>query len=148
MKFAFLLGRMVFGGFFLYNGINHFRQRKQMAEYVRSKGLPRPEAAVLGSGALLVLGGTSILLGIKPRLGALAVAGFLAGASATMHDFWKDEDPNQRQNNLVHFMKNVALLGGAVAMLGMDEPWPASVPVAQPTAMERVRDFMEERLAA
>ena len=24
MKFAFLLGRLMFGGFFLYNGINHF----------------------------------------------------------------------------------------------------------------------------
>jgi hypothetical protein len=49
-----------------------------------------------------------------------------------MHDFWKHEDPQQRQNEMIHFMKNVAMLGGALALMGVEEPWPASVPVGQP----------------
>jgi hypothetical protein len=28
MKLPYLIGRFVFGGFFLYNGINHFLHRK------------------------------------------------------------------------------------------------------------------------
>jgi len=129
MKIPFLLGRLLFGGYFLYNGINHFRQRRALAQYAKSKNVPAPDIAVLGSGAALVVGGTSILLGVKPRLGALAIMGFLAGVSPTMHDFWRSEDPNQRMADMTNFMKNIALLGGALALMGVEEPWPVSVPV-------------------
>ena len=30
MKVPFLIGRLVFGGFFLYNGVNHLVKREQM----------------------------------------------------------------------------------------------------------------------
>ena len=51
-----------------------------------------------------------------------------------MHDFWNIEDPAQRQNEMINFSKNMALMGGALALMGVDEPWPASVPVLQPHA--------------
>jgi len=79
MRVPFLLGRLVFGGFFIMSGIDHFRHKKQMAEYAGVKKVPKPEIAVQATGAMLILGGTSILLGIKPKLGTLAVIGFLAG---------------------------------------------------------------------
>lgn len=127
MKAPFLLGRLIFGGFFLYNGINHFKQYKSMAQYAQAKHVPVPEAAVLGTGALLTVGGASILLGAKPKLGGLALLAFLAGVSPAIHDFWNDKDPGQKQNNLAHFMKNMALLGGTLALLGVEEPWPVSL---------------------
>ncbi len=127
MKVPFLLGRVIFGGFFLYSGINHFKEYKQMAQYTKAKNVPMPEVAVLGTGALLTLGGASILLGAKPKLGTLAILGFLGATTPMMHDFWNDQDPAQKQNNMIHFMKNLALLGGAMSLLGVDEPWPASV---------------------
>jgi hypothetical protein len=30
---------------------------------------------------------------------------------------------------MIHFSKNMALLGAAIALMGVDEPWPASVPL-------------------
>ena len=132
MKSPFLLGRLMFGGFFLYNGINHLKQRKQLAQYASSKNVPKPEFAVVASGVALLLGGASLLLGVKPKLGAAMVAGFLAGVSPVMHDFWRAEDPNQRMNDMINFSKNLALLGGALALMGVEEPWPASIPMAQP----------------
>jgi len=54
-----------------------------------------------------------------------------------MHNFWNVQDPNQRMNEMVHFSKNLALLGGALALMGMEEPWPASVPIGQNELMER-----------
>jgi hypothetical protein len=60
-------------------------------------------------------------------LGALSILGFLATVSPIMHDFWNQKDPNQKQNEMIHFMKNMALLGGTLGLLGVDEPWPASV---------------------
>ena len=136
MKAAFLIGRLVFGGFFLYNGINHLKERKQLGQYAGAKNVPIPEVAVVATGVALVAGGTSILLGVKPKLGAAAIAGFLAGVSPVMHNFWNMQDPNQRMNEMVHFSKNLALLGGALALMGMDEPWPASVPIGQNELME------------
>jgi putative oxidoreductase len=132
MKIPFLLGRIVFGGFFLYNGINHFKERKSLAQFAKAKNVPLAEVAVPATGAALLVGGTSILLGVKPKLGALAIIGFLASVSPTMHDFWKQQDPGQRMNDMINFSKNMALLGAAVALMAVEEPWPASVPVAQP----------------
>jgi uncharacterized membrane protein YphA (DoxX/SURF4 family) len=131
MKAPFLIGRILFGGFFLYNGINHLQKAKDMAPYAGSKGVPAPELAVKLSGVPLIIGGASILLGVKPKLGALAILGFLAGVSPVMHDFWNMEDPEKRMQNMVDFMKNAALAGGALALMGVNEPWEASVPVEQ-----------------
>ena len=148
MKVPFLLGRLIFGGFFLYNGINHFKERKMLAQYAGAKKVPMPDVAVTVSGAMMLLGGASIVLGIKPKLGALALLGFLGGVSPLMHDFWRVEDPNQRMNEMVNFTKNMALLGGALALMGVEEPWAASVPVAQPSTFRRIRRVIRRPLAA
>jgi putative oxidoreductase len=139
MKTPFLIGRILFGGFFLYNGINHLKERKKMASYTASKGVPASELAVTLSAVPLIAGGTSLLLGVKPRLGAVAILGFLAGVTPIMHDFWRNQDPSERTNNMISFMKNVALAGGALALMGVDEPWEASVPVGRPTLSQKVR---------
>jgi uncharacterized membrane protein YphA (DoxX/SURF4 family) len=131
MKAAFLIGRLVFGGFFLYNGINHLKQRKQLAQYAETKNVPMAEAVVAATGVALIGGGTSILLGVKPKLGTAAIAGFLAGVSPVMHNFWSVQEPGQRLNEMINFSKNMALLGSAVALMGVDEPWPVSVPISQ-----------------
>lgn len=148
MKLPFLIGRVLFGGFFLYNGINHFRQREILRQYAAAKGVPRPDAAVSATGALLIVGGASILAGIKPKVGTAAVAGFLAGVSPVMHNFWNVEDPDQRMHDMVDFSKNLALLGGTLALMSVTEPWPASVPIAQRGKVEGVRKELRQRLAA
>jgi putative oxidoreductase len=145
MRAPFLIGRILFGGFFLYNGINHLMQRKNMASYTASKGVPTPELAVTASAVPLIVGGTSMLLGLKPKWGALAILGFLAGVSPVMHDFWKNDDPNERMQNMTNFMKNMALAGGALALLGVEEPWEASV--KKPSLAEKVRKAGRELAA-
>jgi len=139
LRTAFLLGRLLFGGFFLYNGINHFKEAKSHADYAAQKGIPAPGLAVSATGLALLVGGGSILTGIKPKLGTLAILGFLLGASPLMHDFWNDESPDQRMNQMINFSKNLALAGAALALMAVEEPWPVSVPVARPTKVERVK---------
>ena len=138
MRFPFLLGRMMFGGFFLVNGINHFKHAAQLSGYAAAKNVPKPELAVKASGVVLITGGTSILLGVKPKLGAAAIIGFLAAVSPVMHDFWKAEQPEQRMNDSINFLKNLALAGGAMALLGVEEPWPASLPRRQANRVKRL----------
>jgi putative oxidoreductase len=138
-KAPFLLGRAILGGFFLYNGINHLREAKAMAPYAESKGVPLPELAVKFAGIPLIIGGASLLLGVKPKVGTLSILGFLAGVSPVMHDFWRHDDPEKRQNEMINFMKNMALAGGTLALMGIDEPWEASVPAAQNKLARKVR---------
>lgn len=138
MKTLFLIGRVVFGGFFVYNAINHFRNHKSLAQYAGAKKVPMPDAAIILSGALLAVGGASLVLGIKPKFGAAALMAFLAATSPVIHDFWRQEDPQQRMNEMVHFSKNVALLGAALALAGVEEPWAAAVSQEAPRAATRI----------
>ena len=46
MRSLFVLGRAIFGGYFLYNGINHFINESMMSQYAASKGVAAPDAAV------------------------------------------------------------------------------------------------------
>ncbi|HZU21477.1 MAG TPA: DoxX family protein, partial [Terriglobales bacterium] len=120
MKAIYLLGRFLVGGFFLYNGFNHFQQRKELAQYAAAKGVEQPDAAVLGSGALMAASGLSLMLGIKPALGALGAVTFLAAVSPQMHDFWNVNDAGQRQNEMIHFSKNMALAAAVLAFIGAE----------------------------
>jgi uncharacterized membrane protein YphA (DoxX/SURF4 family) len=147
MKAPFLIGRLLFAGFFINSGISHLQKRKEMAEYARSKGVPEPELAVMLSSIPLLLGGTSLLLGVKPKLGAVAVLGFMAVVSPVMHDFWRNEDPEERKANMINFMKNIALAGGALTLMGVDEPWEASVPAGKTSLVEKARKI-SRRIAA
>jgi len=131
MRAVFMLGRAIFGGFFLYNGINHLQHSDQIAPYAAAKGVRSPEQAVQASGALLVAGGLGVLTGLKPKLGLAAIIGFLIPVSLQMHHFWDEQDPQARQNDMIHFMKNMALLGAALAMMQIPEPWPASLDEAR-----------------
>jgi putative oxidoreductase len=108
------VGRILFGSYFIYSGINHFLHEKELAQYAKAKHIPLPDAAVIASGVALVAGGASIALGLKPKFGAASLVGFLVAVTPSIHNFWSDGDPNQRQNNMAHFGKNMALLSGAL----------------------------------
>ena len=147
MRVPHLLGRLLFGGYFLASGVNHFRNARELARYAATKKVPKPALAVQLTGAALIAGGTSILLGVKPKSGTAAIVGFLAGVTPIMHDFWKEENPERRMNDMVNFTKNIALMGGAMSLMGVEEPWSASV-MPQPTARQRARRILRESLAA
>jgi len=147
MRVPHLLGRLLFGGYFIASGINHFRHTGELAQYAAAKEVPKPDLAVQLTGAVLIAGGASILLGVKPKVGTAAIVGFLAGVTPVMHDFWKEENPERRMNDMVNFTKNIALMGGAMSLMGVEEPWSASL-MPQPTARQRAKRILRESLAA
>jgi len=123
----FLLGRLLFGGYFILSGINHFRMVTPMAGYAQSKGVPVPKAAVEFSGLLLLIGGLSVLLGVYPWVGATALALFLVPVTFTMHAYWKIQDPQMKMAESVNFKKNIALLGAALLLLSISQPWTPNI---------------------
>lgn len=94
---ALMFGRAIFGGFFLCSGLKHFAGAEALRGYARSKGVPMPEVAVAASGALMVLGGLSLLTGVKPRIGAAMMA-LIGGAAlaAAIPEPWPASVPISR----------------------------------------------------
>jgi putative oxidoreductase len=107
-----VLGRFLFVLIFLVAGANHFN--KQTIGYAASQGVPLASIAVPLSGVLAIAGGLSILLGYRAKLGAWLLVLFLVPVTLMMHKFWAVQDPMMAQMQMILFMKNVAMLGGAL----------------------------------
>ena len=107
-----VLGRFFFALIFLMAGANHFN--KQTIGYAASQGVPLAAIAVPLSGVLAIAGGLSILLGYRAKLGAWLIVLFLVPVSLMMHKFWTVTDPMMAQLQMILFMKNVSMLGGAL----------------------------------
>ena len=123
MEIIVLVGRILFGGFFIVMGLNHFQNLAMMSGYAESKNVPSPRLAVKATGVMLVAGGTSVLLGILPIVGLTVLILFLLSTLVTMHDFWNLKDPQQRAAEQVNFLKNVALIGASLALMYGASEW-------------------------
>ncbi|HEY0979946.1 MAG TPA: DoxX family membrane protein [Candidatus Paceibacterota bacterium] len=119
METLFMLGRILFGGFFVLQAYNHFKNQANMTHYARAKGLPVPSAAVFASGVLLLLGGLSLVLGFEMVIGMWLLVIFLIPTTFMMHTFWKEKDPQTRMVETIMFSKNVALIGALLMMIAM-----------------------------
>ena len=119
MDLIIVIGRILFGGFFLMSGINHFTKLEAMTGYAQYKKLPAAKLGVLISGLMLVIGGISIILGYYADLGALLLAIFLVLAAVIFHNFWKETDATAKQNEMLGFMKDMALAGAALILFAL-----------------------------
>jgi putative oxidoreductase len=127
MEVAFLIGRIIFGGYWLMSALNHFKNLNHMTEYAKAKGTPFPTLAVAGTGALLLAGALSMLLGVYPLVGILLLIVFLLGVSFQMHTFWKLSDAQMKQVEMINFTKNMALVGALIMFVLLPRPWPVSL---------------------
>ena len=112
MKITTLIGRILFSLIFITAAAGHFKS--ETIAYAAASGVPLASLAVPASGILALLGGLSIALGYKTRWGAIALVAFLVPVTFMMHNFWAVTDPMMHQLQMVMFMKNVALVGGAL----------------------------------
>jgi uncharacterized membrane protein YphA (DoxX/SURF4 family) len=126
MSIIFLIGRIIFGGYFVISGVNHFRSLNFMAGYAESKGIPVARASVILSGLLLLAGGAGIVLGIAPKIAILLLVTFLLPTTLIMHDFWNAGE-DEAMSEQINFMKNFALMGALLMLLAMSTGWPLSL---------------------
>ncbi len=127
MNILFLVGRIIYGVFFVMMALNHLiSSRAALEGYAASKGVPAPKLAVAGTGILLLVGGLSVMTGFMPLVGIVALVLFLGPVSFQMHNFWKIDDPQTKMSEMTQFMKNMALLGAALIFLAIETPWALS----------------------
>ena len=69
---------------------------------------------------------TNVMMKMTGHLG-LGIIVFLLGVSVQMHTFWKVDDAQMKQIDIINFTKNMALIGALLMFLLLPRPWPMSL---------------------
>lgn len=110
------VGRVVIAILFVMSGIEKVMDLNATAAAIGGKGLPMPSVLAVATVVAELGGGLLIVVGWQTRLVALALAIFCAVAGYFFHDFWHYPEGAQYTNNLIHFMKNVSIIGGLLML--------------------------------
>ena len=112
MNYLPLLGRIFFSAIFILASFSHFTRGAIQMAYQQE--VPLAIILVPLSGIIAFLGGVSILVGYRAKIGAGLIILFLIPVTLMMHKFWAFQDPISAMNEKLLFMKNLSMLGGAI----------------------------------
>jgi putative oxidoreductase len=101
-----LVARTLMALIFVISGLSKLGAPAATQGYIAAMGLPAPLLAYLGSIAIELGGGILLLVGYRTRAAAGVLAGFSILTALVFHHAFGD------QNQMIHFMKNVAMAGG------------------------------------
>ena len=105
------IARILAAGVFVTGGWSTLKQPGPRAKAPARIGLPESDLLVRANGLGMIVAGSTMALGIKPRLSALALAGLLVPTTMAGHRFWEEEDERARGMQRTQFFKNAAALG-------------------------------------
>ena len=106
MKYISLAARICLCSIFIKAGIGKILGFSGTTEMMANQGLPIAEVLLIFTIAFQLLGGFSLLLGYKVKLGSTLLILFLIPATLVFHNPIADPD------ELNNFLKNIGLIGG------------------------------------
>lgn len=112
-RYAPLLARVMLSWLFLYSAYGKLTDWSGYVAYMSAKGMPFASLFLAGTIVFLLVGGVSVLVGYKARIGSLPLLVFLLPTTLIFHNFWAFDGAEQ-QTQLINFMKNVAIMGGVL----------------------------------
>lgn len=112
--------RALLSAIFLSASVNVIQNAEHMTGPAEALGLPEPENMVRLHGSVNLIGGLMLALGIKPKLAAWALVCNVIPTTLGGHQFWTEEDEGTKTNQMVHFLKNLAILGGLLTFIASE----------------------------
>ena len=106
-----VLGRVFLAVLFVMSGIGKLTDPAGTIGYIQSAGLPLPNIAYGIALTVELLGGILLIVGYRTQLVALIIAVFTIAAAIGFHNHFAD------QNQMIHFMKNIAITGGLLQVV-------------------------------
>ena len=103
-KFAAPIGRLFIALIFVMSGLSKMGSYSGVTGWMEAMGVPGALLPLVI--ALEVLGGLAVIIGWKTRYAALLLSGFCLLSALVFHSNFAE------QNEMMHFMKNLALSGG------------------------------------
>jgi len=106
------LARLMLVAIFLASAIGeHIPNFNGVTASMQAEGIPNAQMMHAGAVGFMLLGSVLVLLGFWARLGAALLAVFLVLTMYYIHDFWTFADAAEKQQQMIHFMKNLSMLG-------------------------------------
>ena len=107
-------GRLCIASIFVYTGYGMINNAERYAKRAAAAlpMLPDDPMIAKAHGATMMVAGSTLALGILPRMSARVLALALIPNTYIGHPFWKSETPEDRRGQLIHFLKNAGLFGG------------------------------------
>ena len=109
-------GRTLLSLMFIISGWGKITGFAGTAGYMESAGMSFPQLLLVGAIIVELGGGLMLLFGWKARVAALAMFLFIIPATLIFHNFWAADAANA-QNQMIHFMKNVTIMGGMLYVM-------------------------------
>ncbi len=109
--------RLLLSGIFISGGWGAFSNPGGRPKKVAAAGIPQPERAVVLNGAVMILAGFLLSLGIAPKLAAALLLASMIPTTIVGHPFWKEEPGPERENHVIQFLKNLGLMSGLLMVL-------------------------------
>ena len=106
-----LLARIFMAALFLVAGTRKLLAYAGTVGYFAKLGFPAPDVVAVLAMVIELGAGLMLASGWRTRSAAWLLVVFVAVATAMAHRFWEFE-PAQFGNQLNHFLKNVAIIGG------------------------------------
>jgi putative oxidoreductase len=103
--FAPLIGRILMGGFFLWNGIISALNFPNTTVMFATAGSPNPTALAIVAIAVEVICGIALVVGVQCRVASLALVVFVIGSAFLQQGI-------QSELTQTLFLQNMAIVGG------------------------------------
>ena len=120
-----VVGRALLSAVFLVAGVRKILIWGPQVAYFTKLGFPAPEFFTVLAIVIELGAGLALLVGWKTRWAAWLLALFVLIAIFMAHRFW-EFDAAQQANQMNHFLKNLAIIGGLMFVAAFG-PGPASV---------------------
>ena len=115
--FVAVAGRVLIGVLFLLSGLSKLGAPAATQGYIASVGLPAPVIAYAVAVAVEVLGSLLLIAGVGTRFVAAGMAVFTLATALAFHNNFAD------QNQMIHFLKNIAITGGLLQVAAFGGGW-------------------------
>ncbi|HZE81505.1 MAG TPA: DoxX family protein [Candidatus Polarisedimenticolia bacterium] len=114
-KWQLLLGRVLLSLIFILSGLGKLPHFHDIAGMMAAKSIPLASVALVITLFIEIGGGLLVLTGYKAKYAALVIALWLIPVTLVFHHFW-GIPAEQQQDQTVHFLKNVAIMGGLLIL--------------------------------
>ena len=112
---ALLVARIAMSVLFIPGGLRKLTDLAAFAAGLHKQGVPFADLLAPIGACVEFFGGIAVLVGFQLRIATLLMIVFTIVASVIAHRFWELEGP-ARQMQQTQFFKNLAIIGGFVAL--------------------------------
>ena len=122
-----IFGRLLLAAIFLISPlVNLIPNFSATTTAMQTAGVPAPSILLAVAIAMLLVGSLALIAGYQARWGALLLLIFLLPATYYFHSPWKAGDAAEAGQQVIHFLKNIGLMG-AMLLIVVAGPGPGSI---------------------